>query len=485
MGKPFKKPYSHFRVQIIFFYFLIIPQNYLFKCYTNTMYTESRERSAENQPLSLQFFQESTTSYDSSRRNEDVVYCGGDFAVVLDGAGGSLNRAGKPGGGYEASRAGLQSLVNSVSLIHSTDVNQVADMLRQAMLDACREIGNVTSGYTTAVLAKIVNTGDKTVAVIANVGDSRAYLYHGGLLHYVTEDDGNVPKGRWDITQRLDSVATEKDYHALSDDERWLFDNRNVIKSALGGQFNPEVGIKFVELLDGDQVGLFSDGITDNLLFEELHRIWRENPPQNVIHRIIELAMNRARGIDTRAYKRMKHDDMSGALILAKAPMPQRHHRPKSHQRHNQQDYSASGYQGPAPEPARGYTGEQVARHHLAAGEYLEFKFNPKRGPIKLEVGGMDIMVGTPGDLGFNFGNQNQLVVYNPEQVAKSGGDGFMFLGGKDDYMLGQGQLPGAFNISHRFQLPDGVLVEIKRDGNKIKVRDLGSSTGTTVQVKI
>jgi protein phosphatase len=122
-------------------------------------------------------------------------------------------------------------------------------------------------------------TGAYTVgpeAFIGHVGDSRAYLYRGGVLTQLTHDhtlaqeflDAGLP------------VLSRSWHHALT--------------NCLGGGANREMWLEFhhLRLADGDRLVLCSDGLTDMVPDEEIARhLGRDAHPQETAGALVEAAL--------------------------------------------------------------------------------------------------------------------------------------------------------------------------------------------------
>jgi len=133
----------------------------------------------------------------------------------------------------------------------SIDANRISTAIRLANRQVWRhaEQGPQFAGMGTTVAAVLVGdsaTGAKS-AVIANVGDSRAYLYRGGTLKQVTVDD------TWLGSFVAKGLITSEDLlnHPM----------RNVLTQAAGSQEDVEVHVRDHELQDSDMFLLSSDGL--------------------------------------------------------------------------------------------------------------------------------------------------------------------------------------------------------------------------------
>ena len=175
--------------------------------------------------------------------------------IVADGMGGHA-------GGEVASRMAIATLMNII--LHVPDWilrldHEHAHKVMQRAADRCQQIHEALQkkgrlhpdleGMGTTMTAAL-SLGDDLF--VTQVGDSRAYLFHGGTLQRLTRDQTQA--------QLLadQGVISQQDvaHHRL----------RHVLTNALGGfQRNVRVDIKRWKLADGDRLLLCSDGLTDML----------------------------------------------------------------------------------------------------------------------------------------------------------------------------------------------------------------------------
>lgn len=171
----------------------------------------------------------------------------GIFFTVCDGMGGAA--AGEVASKL-ASEAIFEELVRTRSGTGTTTDVQVASRLAAATLRAgdriCEESlkDDTRRGMGTTVTAAVL-TGD--MCVVAQVGDSRAYLMRGGTLTQITRDQSLLEK-------LLEA-------NALTPEEAATFEHANVILQALGGVREVIVEVCMVRVLPGDRVLVCSDGL--------------------------------------------------------------------------------------------------------------------------------------------------------------------------------------------------------------------------------
>jgi serine/threonine protein phosphatase PrpC len=264
-------------------------------------------------------------SKDHQGENQDAGWVGPDSAGVIDGVGTSMFPT-------AAAQAGMESLRFSCDEIPSgADPEQVRTKLLRAITKATIDVSlAVLNGQATAVLAKLVRHEGKRLAIFANVGDSRGYIWRGqeGQLRQVTVDhdltytffksvqakDKEMQEGiLWLIEGQLKAVGEEdliqdtqdlllqlavtkeglleiEDHLAemssfsspsssqsTSRDRGYegLFHLRNIVMQGLGqGDLHPFTTVQ--ELQPDDAVYLFSDGITDCFTHTQLSEYIRE-----------------------------------------------------------------------------------------------------------------------------------------------------------------------------------------------------------------
>jgi serine/threonine protein phosphatase PrpC len=125
---------------------------------------------------------------------------------------------------------------------------------------------------TVVVVCRRPADGARLVAVIANLGDSRVQLMHGGRLQTVTLDHSYLSEP--DLMQakaRQDRLDSAPHLTTLQDPvDRAAFAHRHLLANAITGGGLQDVRHYLVDLLPGDRLVLDSDGVHDNLTTAEL-----------------------------------------------------------------------------------------------------------------------------------------------------------------------------------------------------------------------
>ncbi len=199
--------------------------------------------------------------------NEDAVLASPPLFAVADGLGGHE-------AGEVASSIAIETLRDHAP--RRPDANALGRAVRaanRAVIRAARE-GVGREGMGTTVTAAIV---EGTRIVIAQVGDSRAYLLSGGALSRVTQDHSLVG----------DMIRAGQ----LSEAEARVHPHRSVITRALGSDPNLIVDTFEVDAAPGDRLLLCSDGLTSMLTDERIAELlggYRD--PATTTHALVEEA---------------------------------------------------------------------------------------------------------------------------------------------------------------------------------------------------
>ena len=173
------------------------------------------------------------------------------LAMICDGMGG-------PNGGEVAAAMAAEWIANRMLTAYSPAMEdgQVLSLMKTAVEEANHEIyarGQQSpdySGMGTTVVLALLRGG---TALIASVGDSRAYLStRVGDQHRLVQ-----------ITHDHSVVQELVDDGAITNEEARSHPRRNIITRALGTQRQIECDCFTVELLRGDRLLLCSDGLTN------------------------------------------------------------------------------------------------------------------------------------------------------------------------------------------------------------------------------
>jgi PPM family protein phosphatase len=183
--------------------------------------------------------------------NEDAYIASLPLIVVADGVGGQ-------NAGEVASALAVEVLSEWKPRLSARRPGR----LREAARDANRRIytraqhDRALQGMATTLTAAWIEGGTCT---LAQIGDSRAYLFRAGELSQLTEDQSAVAQ----------LVKTGR----ISPEEAYTHPWRNRILQALGGAPDVVVDMYSIDLQVGDRLLLASDGLTDELRDDVLRNV--------------------------------------------------------------------------------------------------------------------------------------------------------------------------------------------------------------------
>jgi protein phosphatase len=199
--------------------------------------------------------------------NEDSLLVAPPLYVIADGMGGHA-------AGEVASEIAIH--VFEEAAITAAD----PEALKQAVLDSNRAIihgaheGLGKQGMGTTLTAAVI---ENDRLLLAQVGDSRAYLLEGQRLHQVTRDHSLVAE----LLSRGQITPEEARVHP----------NRSVITRALGSDPHVQPDLYELRVHEGDRLLLCSDGLSGMLRATTIQQILTENPdPQQAADALVEAA---------------------------------------------------------------------------------------------------------------------------------------------------------------------------------------------------
>jgi len=263
----------------------------------NSMDAEPTEQDIKTE-LDLKFSSRTEADFKHPDINEDAIFFDekAGIAMVLDGMGGIA-------GGKQASSLARDFIRDNLYGM-GDDIEQAKQHMENVVREASRTLkAENDAGETTAVVVKIVKSGSGMVAIIASVGDSRAYIFRAGQLRQVTVDDSIIPKR---LRQKFDATdGSDLDIKT----EYGLFSRRNLVTQGLGSKSDPEVHLYQEKLKKADKVILTSDGVHDNLTTSEISEI--AGSTGEVAEELVNSAFARSRD----NLLRSKHDDASAIVV--------------------------------------------------------------------------------------------------------------------------------------------------------------------------
>jgi serine/threonine protein phosphatase PrpC len=198
--------------------------------------------------------------------------------VVADGMGGHAN-------GQDASRLAIQTIIDYVlpRLVHGEDTQETAEKL---LVDSVQLANQAVHQHNVENNADMGTTVTATLVIdgtahVANVGDSRTYLYR-------------ASDGLTKVTRDHSVVASLVDAGIIKPDDIYTHPKRNQIYRSLGEKPFVEVDPFTVQLQPGDKLLLCSDGLWDMVRDPEIKHVL-ETPtsdPQQIGNNLITAALN-------------------------------------------------------------------------------------------------------------------------------------------------------------------------------------------------
>ncbi len=200
--------------------------------------------------------------------------------MVCDGIGGH-------NAGEIASAMALMSIGQAWEKTEFNDVEEVYQWLIQKITEANEAIFNRSAQYedlygmgTTLVAAIVIGNQ----LMIANVGDSRAYVLRNFQLKQLTEDQSLVNA----LLKSGEITPKEAENHP----------NKNIVTQSLGVTSSVEIDFVRMTVKDEDTLLLCSDGLSDMLSLEEIRNVMNHYSDVNQqVEKAIEEA-NEAGGRD-------------------------------------------------------------------------------------------------------------------------------------------------------------------------------------------
>lgn len=184
-------------------------------------------------------------------QNEDSLIVRPPLFVVADGM-----------GGHAAGEVASEIAVNTINELAPDHAD--AEALGRAVEEANRDIINAAiagkgrEGMGTTVTAAIL---ERNHLVIAQVGDSRAYLLHNGEMTQLTRDHS--------------LMANMIEAGQITPEEARFHPNRSVITRALGNDPDTIPDLYEINVEDGDRLLLCSDGLYSMLEDDEIAAVMR------------------------------------------------------------------------------------------------------------------------------------------------------------------------------------------------------------------
>jgi serine/threonine protein phosphatase PrpC len=204
--------------------------------------------------------------------NQDLPLERPNLYAVADGMGGHV-------GGEVAARVAVETLDQAF------ERSPTVDGLREAFSEANAAVWHESQantdlrgmGTTLTAVALVGDAEGRDVLALANVGDSRAYVFSGGEMTQVTDDH---------------SLAEERMRQGeMTEEEAAVHPQRHILTRALGVSSQVDADMWELELRTGDRLLLCSDGLTNELGNEEMADILGEvDDPAEAAQRLVDAA---------------------------------------------------------------------------------------------------------------------------------------------------------------------------------------------------
>lgn len=200
--------------------------------------------------------------------NEDSLVVAPPLYVVCDGMGGHA-------AGEVASEIAVNVIADRAPATpDATALGQAVEEANLAIIQAAREgVGRAGMGCT-CTAAMLENER----LIVAQVGDSRAYLLHGGTLQQITRDHSLM----------ADFIEAGQ----ITPEEARVHPQRSVITRALGSDPRTQPDLFEINVNTGDRLLICSDGLTSMIEDYEIEDILNRTPdPQIAASKLVNAAI--------------------------------------------------------------------------------------------------------------------------------------------------------------------------------------------------
>jgi serine/threonine protein phosphatase PrpC len=204
--------------------------------------------------------------------NQDLPLEAPNLFAVADGMGGHV-------GGEVAARVAIDALLSSFTREPTT--NGLLAAFSEANRSVWQESQDQSDlhgmGTTLTAVALVGGADGRDMIALANVGDSRAYVFSEGRITQVTADH---------------SLAEERMRHGeMTEEEAAVHPQRHILTRALGVSPDVEADMWELQLRAGDRIVLCSDGLSNEVGPEVLSEILSsEADPGAASRRMVEAA---------------------------------------------------------------------------------------------------------------------------------------------------------------------------------------------------
>lgn len=242
------------------------------------------------------------------QQNEDAFIAQQDVFVVADGMGG--HNAGEVASALavEGMRTAAQTgFVSAEAVVGAIGAANAA--IHRASGGPTDQRGMGTT--LTAVVPLAATETEPQRMVVANVGDSRVYLWRGGELKQVSADHSYVQEL---LTEGYISAA-----------EARVHPRRNIVTRALGIEGDVNADSWVLPMIAGDRYVLCSDGLVDEVDDEQLAELLRQtSDPQAAANRLVTAANENGGRDNVTVVVVDVLEDSAPAIAVAPTPAPSR-----------------------------------------------------------------------------------------------------------------------------------------------------------------
>jgi len=203
--------------------------------------------------------------------NQDCLLVTDGLFAVADGMGGHV-------GGEVAARVAVEALEEHFQPGDSEDpLLHAIQEANRAVWDRARQDTSLRGMGTTITAVALVSVDGEERLVVANVGDSRAYLLQAGEFSQLTADHSLVEE----------MVRAGE----LSEAEAVGHPHRHILTRALGVEPEIDIDSWLIPPHTGDRLLLCSDGLVNEVADDQIAEVLRqESEPEAAANRLVELA---------------------------------------------------------------------------------------------------------------------------------------------------------------------------------------------------
>ena len=231
------------------------------------------------------------------QQNEDAFHAEENLYIVADGMGG--HNAG------EVASALAVSTVRSGARMGIRTTDQFRELVQQAntAIYTASLDDSTQSGMGTTLTAAAIVPGEEPRILVANVGDSRTYLFRSGALTRLSIDHSYV--------QELVNEGI------ITPEEARVHPRRNIVTRAMGIDRSVQVDVFSHLVSTGDRLVLCSDGLVDEVPDTDIARVLTEHTDPQETAEVLVMVANANGGRDNTTVIVLDIlDDISAPIVL-------------------------------------------------------------------------------------------------------------------------------------------------------------------------